>query len=125
MTVPDFSDPRPVYVQIADDLREQIRAGKYAPGDKLPTVRTLATEVYHVVPGTIRDALDVLRHEGIVESRSTRGTYVMSKPREPEPSPEFRALEEQVRQLKELMEQRLDEVEARLDEYEKDRDRDQ
>ena len=48
------ADPHPVKVQIADDLREQITSGAYAPGDKLPPVRELALE-YHVVTGTVRD----------------------------------------------------------------------
>jgi len=82
MPVPDYADPRPVKVQIADDLREQVTSGGYAPGDKLPPVRELAAE-YHVVTGTVRDAIDILRREGILQTRSTRGTYVLKTDQPP------------------------------------------
>jgi DNA-binding GntR family transcriptional regulator len=85
MEVPDYSDPRPVKVQIADNLRDRVASGAYAPGDKLPPVRELAME-YHVVTGTVRDAIDVLRREGILQTRSTRGTYVLKTPSEQPPS---------------------------------------
>jgi GntR family transcriptional regulator len=85
MAVPDYADPRPVKVQIADDLREQVASGAYAPGDKLPPVREMAL-AYHVVTGTVRDAIDILRREGVLQTRSTRGTYVLKPPAEQPPS---------------------------------------
>lgn len=103
--MPDYADPRPVKVQIADDLREQVDSGTYAPGDKLPPVRELAG-AYHVVTGTVRDAIDILRREGILQTRSTRGTYVLKTPSELPPS-EYETvmgrideLAEQVRRLR-------------------------
>lgn len=76
MSVPDYGDPRPVKVQIAEDLRKRIEAGEYPVGGKLPAIRELAG-AYHVVPGTVRDALDLLRQDKVVQTRSTRGTYVL------------------------------------------------
>lgn len=78
--MPDYSDTTPAYVQIADDLRGQIRAGAYDDAEgKLPSNKDLS-EKYGVADGTIRSALELLRSEGTVETRSTRGTYATGKP---------------------------------------------
>lgn len=50
---------------IADDLREQIRAGQLAPGSTLPTTRELA-EHYGVTPKTVSAGIDALKVEGLV-----------------------------------------------------------
>lgn len=76
MPVPDYADPRPAYMQIADDLRGQIEAGKYRPGDRLPSNR-LMSEQYGVAAETFRQALDILRGEGQIATQSTRGTFVL------------------------------------------------
>ena len=81
MPVPDYADPRPAYIQIADDLRGQIEAGKHGPGDRLPSNR-LMSEQYGVAAETLRQALDVLRGEGMIATQSTRGTFVLRKDRE-------------------------------------------
>jgi len=81
MPVPDYADPRPAYMQIADDLRRQIEAGEYDPGDRLPSNR-LMSEQYGVAAETLRQALDVLRGEGLIATQSTRGTFVLRKPGE-------------------------------------------
>lgn len=79
MPVPDYSDPAPVYQQIAGDLRDLISTGTYAPGSRLPANKALSAQ-YGVADGTLRTALGVLRSEGLVISQSTRGTYVVRKP---------------------------------------------
>jgi DNA-binding GntR family transcriptional regulator len=79
VAVPDYSDPTPAKSQIAGDLREKIRAGAYAPESRLPSNVALA-KLYGVAPETIRSALDELRAEKAVETRSTRGTYVTNVP---------------------------------------------
>jgi DNA-binding GntR family transcriptional regulator len=80
--VPDYADERPAYVQIADDLRSKINSGEYVPGSRLPANRVL-TDHYGVATVTLRQALEVLRQEKIVATQSTRGTFVLRKPREP------------------------------------------
>lgn len=98
--MPDYSDPAPVRRQIAGDLRDQIRAGMYAPGTRLPSNVALS-ERYGVATETIRAALDELRGEGIVETRSTRGTFATGKP-VTDIRPDLKALAEQVAELSEL-----------------------
>ncbi|MET9517446.1 GntR family transcriptional regulator [Streptomyces sp. NPDC002994] len=64
------------YKEIADDLRGRIRAGEFPAGQKLPPERELA-KVYAIAQGTMRQALTVLRNEGIVTSRVGSGWTVV------------------------------------------------
>ncbi len=109
MPVPDLADPRAPYLQIADDLREQIRAGRYQPGDRLPSNAAMASE-YRSASETIRNALRKLRDEGLVATQSTRGTFVLRAPGEPEPDPDVVRLESALRDVL----RRLDKLEDRL-----------
>lgn len=65
----------PKYQRIADELRRDISAGTYEPGDRIPAETDLV-ERFHVSLPTIRQALGVLRAEGLIESRHGRGTFV-------------------------------------------------
>lgn len=64
----------PLYIQLADTLREQIRSGEIKEGDKLPS-ETEMIKYYHLGRLTIRDALDILVHEGLLEKRHGKGTF--------------------------------------------------
>src|SRR6266487_2495239 len=63
------------YEQIAADLRRKIHEGKLAPGEQLP-VESALTREYRVSPGPVRDALNSLRAEGLVETRHGIGSFV-------------------------------------------------
>ncbi|MFF8786379.1 GntR family transcriptional regulator [Streptomyces sp. NPDC015125] len=63
------------YERIADQLRQSIRAGRLKPGDRLPSEAKLAEEFGRSVP-TVRDALRVLRDEGLIEKQHGRGNFV-------------------------------------------------
>lgn len=76
----DPSDARPVYRRIADALREAIESGDLAPGDKLPSESELMSR-YGVAGGTVRQAIGVLRGEGVVIAEHGRGVFVRSRPR--------------------------------------------
>ena len=72
-----FSSDRPVFIQLADILKKQIIAGKYAPSEQIPSVRQLAIDTA-VNPNTVQRALTLLEDEGLVESRGTLGRFVTS-----------------------------------------------
>lgn len=72
---PKTNDPRPAYLQVADELRDSIDSGGVKPGERLPSGRDLARR-YGVAPMTISHALDVLRGEGLVEAYQGRGVFV-------------------------------------------------
>ena len=71
----DSNDPRPAYVQLADELRVAIRAGDLAPGERLPTGKELAASA-GVAVMTVRQALEVLRSEGLIRTVHGRGAFV-------------------------------------------------
>ena len=68
-----------IYRQIADDLREEIITGKLRPGGQLPTEPNMAAK-YGASRSTIRLAIGLLIHEGLVETRQGVGTYVAEPP---------------------------------------------
>jgi DNA-binding transcriptional regulator YhcF (GntR family) len=65
----------PRYRKLADHLREQISSGVWQPGDRLPTEIKLMAQ-YGVSRNTVRSALDILRRQGLVDSRTWHGTTV-------------------------------------------------
>ena len=82
---PKTNDPRPAYLQVADDLRASISSGTFKPGERLPSGRDLARR-YGVAPMTISHALDVLRAEQLVEAYQGRGVFVTDRSASLEPS---------------------------------------
>jgi GntR family transcriptional regulator len=69
------STRKPKYQQIADQLRDAIRAGEYGPGDRLPGENELMT-TYSVARMTVRQALGVLQSEGLTNARKGAGVFV-------------------------------------------------
>jgi GntR family transcriptional regulator len=61
--------------QIATSLRQRIRAGEWAAGEKLPSIPALA-QSYEVAKQTIQRTVDQLRVEGLLITRPGSGTYV-------------------------------------------------
>lgn len=74
----DLAARAPVYQQIADELRQHLVGGTLAPGERLPTVRTLAIDlgVHH---NTVAQAYRRLADEGWVELARGRGATVRDR----------------------------------------------
>ena len=104
-------DSRPTYVQVADALREEIKGGSLGPGDRLPSVRDLATR-FDIAAVTVQSGLRVLRDEGYIASRSTRGYFVRDElpAAADQPSPEFTALRDQLDAIQTVMRDLTDRV---------------
>ncbi|MFI9843993.1 GntR family transcriptional regulator [Nonomuraea sp. NPDC051941] len=66
---------RPGYLQIADDLRTQIRGGSLAPGTPLPSTAQLA-EQYDASLSVVKMAVGILRNEGLVIGQQGKGVFV-------------------------------------------------
>jgi DNA-binding GntR family transcriptional regulator len=66
---------QPVYLQLAESLRQQILAGKYRPGERLPS-ETRLVEMYQVSPMTVRRAINFLTSQDIVTTARGSGTFV-------------------------------------------------
>ena len=71
----DFRSGIPIYLQVVERIRERIAASQLAPGDQLPTVRSLALEL-RVNFNTIARAYRILDETGIISTQQGRGTYV-------------------------------------------------
>ena len=65
----------PKYAQIADIFRQRIARGIWAQGLRLPANEVLAAE-FGVSRVTIRQAVDLLARDGIIEAQQGRGTFV-------------------------------------------------
>ena len=76
----DLSSRVPVYEQIANGLRTELVAGRFVPGEKLPTVRALAIDlgIHH---NTVAQAYRQLADEGWLELRRHRGAMVRDRQR--------------------------------------------
>ncbi|TDD27366.1 GntR family transcriptional regulator [Actinomadura sp. KC06] len=72
----DPTSDRPVVKQVADDLRARIRDGEFRPGQVLPAEYHL-TEWFHVSRATVREALTILRGEGLIQTIPRVGTRVL------------------------------------------------
>jgi GntR family transcriptional regulator len=75
----DFRSGLPIYLQIVERIRALIAAGRLKPGDQLPTVRALATEL-RVNFNTIARAYRILDEGGIISTQQGRGTYILELP---------------------------------------------
>ena len=71
----DYRDARPIYAQIADNLRNQISAGILQPDDRLPSVRELAAELA-INPNTIQRAYRELEMLGWIATVPGKGCFV-------------------------------------------------
>lgn len=75
------ADSRPVFRQIVDEVQRSIAVGILKPGDPLPSVRALATDL-KVNPNTVQHAYRTLEAEGSVVVKRGLGTFVGDAPRE-------------------------------------------
>lgn len=70
-----FNDSIPIYIQIVERFKLLIASGKIGPGERLPSVRELASES-GVNPNTMQRALAELEREGLIYSVRTSGRFV-------------------------------------------------
>lgn len=71
----DLDNDRPIYLQLMERIQQDIVAGVYQAGDKLPSVRDLAMEAA-VNPNTMQKALSELERNGLLHSQRTSGRYI-------------------------------------------------
>jgi GntR family transcriptional regulator len=65
----------PIYRQIVDQVCRAIAIGQLSPGDRLPSVRTLAEDLV-INPNTVRKTYADLVRQGVLESRQGIGVFV-------------------------------------------------
>ncbi len=72
----NFSGKQDVYVELAERYKQYILSGIYKNGDKLPSVRVVATEL-SVNPNTVAKAYALLESEGYIVALPKKGAYVV------------------------------------------------
>ena len=75
----DFRSGLPIYIQIMNQIEGQVVGGIMKPGDQLPTVRALASEL-RVNFNTVARAYRMLDEARIISTQQGRGTYITEIP---------------------------------------------
>lgn len=70
----NYKDPRPIYEQVRDALRQLILSGAIAPGEKLPSVRKLAASLA-IDPNTIQRSYRELESLGLINTVPGKGAF--------------------------------------------------
>ena len=66
----------PLYSQVVNQISQSIAKGRLCPGDKLPPVRKLASELV-INPNTVARAYTLLEQSGLVATKTGSGTFVI------------------------------------------------
>ena len=77
----DMRSEAPIYVQIVEQVRQRVATGELQPGDQLPTVRQMATDL-RVNFNTVARAYRLLDEAGLISTQQGRGTYIWEVPTE-------------------------------------------
>lgn len=67
-----------LYIQVASVMRERIESGQWKPGEKISTLVELERE-FQVARVTVRQAIEILRQEGLLHCQQGRGTFVADR----------------------------------------------
>ncbi|MCI1955702.1 MAG: GntR family transcriptional regulator [Oscillospiraceae bacterium] len=94
------SNPKPIYGQIADQIKNKIITGELGPGDALPSMRLLARDL-HISVITTKRAYADLERDGFLETVAGKGCFVAPK------NVEF-LREEQLRKAEEALQSAVD-----------------
>ena len=70
----NYRDARPIYEQVKDGLRHLVVTGAIQTGDRLPSVRALASSLA-INPNTIQRAYEALESEGYLYSVPGKGSF--------------------------------------------------
>ena len=71
----DYSKREPIYEQIVKEIERQITLGILEKGCQIPSVRALAYDL-GINPNTVKKAYDILEENGLIISKSTKGTFI-------------------------------------------------
>lgn len=70
-----FTNDKPIYLQLMDAFKAAIVSGELKPGDRLDSVRDLAVQA-KVNPNTMQKALSELEREGFIRTERTSGRFI-------------------------------------------------
>ena len=71
----DYTKREPIYEQIVREVEKLITQGVLKAGSQIPSVRSLAVDL-GINPNTVKKAYDILEEDGLIISKSTKGTFI-------------------------------------------------
>lgn len=71
----DIDDPNPPFAQLIGQIKQAVSTGKLGPGDPLPSIRQLASDL-ELNSKTVAKAYRLLERDSVIQSRGYRGTFV-------------------------------------------------
>lgn len=71
----DYTKREPIYEQIVREVEKLITLGVLKSGSQIPSVRALAYDL-GINPNTVKKAYDILEENGLIISKSTKGTFI-------------------------------------------------
>jgi len=71
----DIDDPKPLFAQLLGQIKQAVLSGKLSPGDPLPSIRQLATDL-ELNSKTVAKAYRLLERDSVIQARGYRGTFV-------------------------------------------------
>ena len=92
----------PIYQQIIDQVKRAVATEKLSPGDQLPSIRALSKKLT-INPNTVTKAYGELIREGVAESRSGRGLFIIERV-------QFYSEEERLKRLETAMEEFMNKI---------------
>ncbi len=74
----DYKKRESIYEQIVSEVERYVALGILKPKEKIPSVRAMAYDL-GINPNTVKKAYDVLEERGVIETLSTKGTFITEK----------------------------------------------
>ncbi|SDE06767.1 GntR family transcriptional regulator [Paenibacillus sp. UNCCL117] len=75
----NFNSPKPIYLQMVDEVKRALVRGELMPGDKIPSHKERA-EMSQVNPNTVQRAYQEMERVGLTETLRGQGTFVRNNP---------------------------------------------
>ncbi|WP_438445033.1 GntR family transcriptional regulator [Gorillibacterium sp. sgz5001074] len=75
----NFNSPKPIYLQMVDEVKKALARGELLPGDKIPSLKERA-QMSQVNPNTVQRAYQEMEREGLTETLRGQGTFIKKDP---------------------------------------------
>lgn len=75
----NFNSPKPIYMQMVDEVKKALARGELSPGDKIPSLKERA-QMSQVNPNTVQRAYQEMEREGLTETLRGQGTFIKNDP---------------------------------------------